>query len=31
LKDEILSLPIHGDITDDQVSFIIEQVKRAAK
>jgi dTDP-4-amino-4,6-dideoxygalactose transaminase len=31
LKDEILSLPIHGDITDDQVSFVIEQVKRAAK
>jgi dTDP-4-amino-4,6-dideoxygalactose transaminase len=31
LKDEILSLPIHGDITDDQVSFIIEQIKRTAK
>ena len=31
LKDEILSLPIHGDITDDQVSFVIEQIKRIAK
>ncbi len=27
LKDEILSLPIHGDMTDEQVQYVIEQVK----
>jgi len=31
LKDEILSLPIHGDMTDEQVSYVIEQVKDVAK
>jgi dTDP-4-amino-4,6-dideoxygalactose transaminase len=31
LKDQILSLPIHGDMSDDQVSFVIEQVKQAMK
>ncbi len=27
LKDEILSLPIHGSITDEQVQYVIEQLK----
>lgn len=31
LKDEILSLPIHGNMTDEQVQYVIEQVKRAVK
>jgi dTDP-4-amino-4,6-dideoxygalactose transaminase len=31
LKDEILSFPIHGDMTDEQVSYVIEQVKDVAK
>ncbi|MEW6409344.1 MAG: DegT/DnrJ/EryC1/StrS family aminotransferase [Nitrospirota bacterium] len=26
LKDEILSLPIHGDMSDEQVDYVIEQV-----
>lgn len=25
-KDEILSLPIHGDMTDEQVEYVIEQL-----
>jgi dTDP-4-amino-4,6-dideoxygalactose transaminase len=29
LKDEILSLPIHGDMTDDQVVYVIEQLTDA--
>ena len=31
LKDEILSLPIHGDMTDDQVEYVIEKLKAAVK
>jgi len=31
LKDEILSLPIHGDMTDEQVSYVIEQLKQIAE
>jgi len=31
LKDEILSLPIHGDMTEEQVGFVIEQVKFGIK
>lgn len=31
LKDEILSLPIHGDMTDDQVEYVIKQLKVAVK
>lgn len=31
LKDEILSLPIHGDMTDDQVEYVIKQLKVAGK
>ena len=31
LKDEILSLPIHGDMTDDQVEYVIKQLKFAVK
>ena len=31
LKDEILSLPIHGDMTDDQIEYVIKQVKAAVK
>lgn len=27
LKDEILSIPIHGDMTDEQVWYVIENVK----
>jgi dTDP-4-amino-4,6-dideoxygalactose transaminase len=27
LKDEILSLPIHGDMTDEQVEYVITQLK----
>lgn len=30
LKDEILSLPISGDITDEQVKYVIDQVKSAS-
>lgn len=28
LKDEILCLPIHDDMSDEQVNYIIEQVKK---
>ena len=31
LKDDILSLPIHGDMEDEQVEYVIEQVKDVAK
>lgn len=31
LKDKILSLPIYGDMTDEQVSYVVEQVKRVIK
>lgn len=31
LKDEILSLPIHGDMSDEQVGFVIEQIKKGLK
>jgi dTDP-4-amino-4,6-dideoxygalactose transaminase len=31
LKDEILSLPIHGDMSDDQVEYVIKQLKVAVK
>ncbi len=31
LKDEILSLPIHGDMTDEQVEYVIKQLKNAVK
>jgi dTDP-4-amino-4,6-dideoxygalactose transaminase len=31
LKDEILSLPIHGDMTDEQVSYVIEHLRDVAK
>lgn len=27
LKDEILSLPIHGDMPDEEVEYVIEQIK----
>jgi dTDP-4-amino-4,6-dideoxygalactose transaminase len=29
LKDEILSLPIHGDMTDEQIEYVITQLKNA--
>lgn len=29
LKDEILSLPIHGSITDEEVEYVIEQLELA--
>jgi dTDP-4-amino-4,6-dideoxygalactose transaminase len=31
IKDEILSLPIHGDMSDNQVEYVIEQLKAAVK
>jgi len=31
IKDEILSLPIHGDMTDDQVEYVIKQLIDAGK
>lgn len=31
LKNEILSLPIHGDMTDNQVEYVIKQLKVAVK
>jgi len=31
LKDELLSLPIHGDMTDEQVAYVIEQIKESVK
>ena len=31
IKDEILSLPIHGDMSDNQVEYVIEQLKVAIK
>lgn len=31
LKDEILSLPIYGDMTDEQVGYTIEQLRYAVK
>ena len=30
LKDEILSLPIHGDMVDEQVEYVIKQLRDAA-
>ena len=31
LKDDILSLPIHGDMTDGQIGYVIEQLKDGIK
>jgi len=31
IKDELLSLPIHGDMIDEQVEYVIEQLKNIAK
>ncbi|TLD40948.1 MAG: DegT/DnrJ/EryC1/StrS aminotransferase [Candidatus Jettenia ecosi] len=31
LKEEILSLPIHGDMSDEQVGYVIEQLRYGAK
>jgi dTDP-4-amino-4,6-dideoxygalactose transaminase len=31
LKDKILSLPIHGDMTDEQVEYVIEHLIQALK
>lgn len=31
LKDEILSLPIHGDMTEEQVKYVILQLKNTIK
>lgn len=28
-KDEILSLPMHGDLSDDQVDYVVEVVRKA--
>ncbi len=30
-KDQILSLPIHGDMTDDQVAYVIDEIKSASQ
>lgn len=31
MKDEILSLPMHGDLTDEQVDFVIAQLREAVR
>lgn len=31
LKDELLSLPIHGDMTDEQVEYVIRNLKESAE
>jgi len=31
LKDELLSLPIHGDMMDEQVEYVIEQIREIVK
>ncbi len=31
VADEIVSLPMHADLTDDQVDFVIEQVRAVAR
>jgi dTDP-4-amino-4,6-dideoxygalactose transaminase len=31
LKDEILSLPVHGDMTDEQVEYVIENIIKSLK
>jgi len=31
LKDEILSLPLDGDMTDEEVDYVIEQLRRTVK
>lgn len=31
LKDELLSLPIHGDMTDKQVEYVIEKIREIVK
>ena len=31
LKDELLSLPIHGDMTDEQVEYVIEKLKEGVE
>ena len=31
LKDELLSLPIHGDMADEQVEYVIEQIRESVK
>jgi dTDP-4-amino-4,6-dideoxygalactose transaminase len=31
LKDDILSLPIHGDMPDEEVEYVIEQLKESIK
>jgi dTDP-4-amino-4,6-dideoxygalactose transaminase len=30
-QDEIVSLPMHGDLTDDQIDLVIEQVRQFAR
>ena len=31
IADKIVSLPMHGDLTDDQVDLVIEEVRKVAK
>ena len=31
VADKIVSLPMHGDLTDDDVEFVISEVKMVAK
>ncbi len=30
-QDEIVSLPIHGDLTEDQIDLVIDEVRKVAK
>ncbi len=31
IADNIVSLPMHGDLTDDDVALVIAEVKKVAK
>jgi dTDP-4-amino-4,6-dideoxygalactose transaminase len=31
IADKILSLPMHGDLTDEQIGLVVETVKRVAR
>ncbi|MBK7048547.1 MAG: DegT/DnrJ/EryC1/StrS family aminotransferase [bacterium] len=31
IADKIVSLPMHADLTDEQVDFVIQEVKKVAK
>ena len=31
IADKIVSLPMHGDLTDEMIDFVIAEVKKVAK